>query len=269
MMTPNELVVKYRKQCYGTTDTGMKIGPVSINSYRMAGVNTSKATPMKDSIISVLRGRFKKITGKTQSGPDIVIPSDRQGDWFPSLPLVVNKTSIVRAFNGKGSLEDMEMGLTAAIATGKVAPNLEALQKMANECMGLDCNGFVGNYYRYLGWMNADGHYGPNTPSSRYAARGLVRTSYDELAVGDVLIWDSPRHIVVVHYVMRPGDYLLVSESARSLGGLGTRIYRFTGKTKTGSTGVSGRSSGTMLQFERPNGKGGITKKFLLACKVQ
>jgi hypothetical protein len=269
MLTPNELVVRYRKHCFATTETGLKIGPVAITKYRMAGVNTSKANAMKNSIIGALRGRYKKLVGKTQSGSDIIIPSDRKSEWFPGLPLVVNKTAIVRAFNGKGSIEDVELALTAAVATKKVDPYLDALQKMADQCMGLDCNGFVGNYYRYLGWMNADGHYGPNTPSSRYAARGLVRESYDELERGDVLIWDSPRHIVVVHFVCKPGDILAVSESASSLGGIDTRFYRFTGKTKTGSTGVSGRSTGTRLQFERPNGSGGISKKYLLACKVQ
>lgn len=268
MLTPNDLVKIYHQQCYAKTETGLMIGPIAISKYRMYGVNTAKkATPMKDAIIGSLRGRYKKIMGKTQSGGDIVIPENRKSDWYPNLPLVLNKTSIVRAFNGKGSPEDFELALAAAIATKKVSPTLVELQTLADECMGLDCNGFVGNYTRMLGWMNADGHYGPNTASSRYAARGLVRNSPDEVQPRDVLIWDSPRHIAIVHSVA--WNALLVCESASSLGGLNTRWYWSTGKTKTGETGVSGCSKGTMIEFERPKSGGGYQKKYLLVCKIQ
>lgn len=270
MILPHDLLREYWHKCYATTETGLQIGPVTVNKYRMYGVNTaSKSTPMKNAIISALRGRYKRIMGKTQSGNDIVIPSQYKADWYPNLPLIVNKTSIVRAFNGKSSPADIELALTAAIATKKVEPEIGALQKLADECMGLDCNGFVGNYTRRLGWMNADGHYGPNTPTPRYASRGLVRESPEEVQPRDVLIWDSPRHIAIVHAVSHPGSFLLVTESASSLGGLDTRWYQFTGKTKKGSTGVSGRSQGTMIQFARPKQNGGIQYKYLLVCKIQ
>lgn len=270
MITPHDLLHAYWGQCYATTETGIKIGPVTVNKYRMYGVNTaSKSTPMKDAIIGALRSRYKKITGKDQIGDTIVIPSHLKGDWYPSLPLVLDRTAIVRSFNGKSSPEDIELALTAAIATKKADPTLTALQKMADECMGLDCNGFVGNYTRKLGWMNADGHYGPNTPTTRYASRGLIRETPEEVQPRDVLIWDSPRHIALVHSVVTPGYALYVTESAASLGGLDTRMYHVTGKTKSGSTGVSGRSNGTMLQFARPKRNGGHQIKDLLVCKLQ
>ncbi len=269
MITPHELLQEYWGQCYATT-TGIKIGPVTVNKYRMYGYNTSTyATPMKNAVIGALRSRYKKIMGKDQIGETIVIPNHLKDDWYPSLPLVMDRTAIVRGFNGKGSPEDIELTLTAAIATKKVDPDLTSLQKMADRCMGLDCNGFVGNYTRRLGMMKADGHYGPNTPTSRYASSGLMRESPEQVQPRDVLIWDSPRHIAIVHSLSKPGDWLLVTESASSLGGLDTRWYKFTGKTKSGATGVSGRSKGVRLQFARPNKYGGYQEKYLLVVKIQ
>lgn len=269
MLMPHELLQEYWGNCYATTDAGLRIGPITVNKYRMYGVNTGKSKPMKDGVIAALRSRYKKIMGKTQDGSDIIIPNDRKADWYPNLPLVVNKSAIVRAFYGKGSPADMELALTAAIATKKCDPTIDSLQKMADACMGLDCNGFVGNYTKRLGWMNADGHYGPNTPTSRYAQRGLIRNSEAEVQPRDVLIWDSPRHIAIVHAVTHPGYWLLVTESASSLAGLDTRWYYFTGKKKTGSTGVSGCPKGTMIQVARPNQSGGMSEKYLLFCKIQ
>lgn len=268
MMSPEQYEYKYLNQCFATTASGIQIGPIRVNKYRMYGVNTAaKSTPKKDAIIGALRSRYKKIVGKDQTGGTIVIPQHLKDDWFPELPLVLDRSAIVRAFNGKASPEDNSLALTAAIATKKVEPTRDALQKMADECMGLDCNGFVGNYTKSLGWMNADGHYGPNTPSSRYAVRGFIRENPEEVQPRDVLIWDSPRHIAIVHSVS--GKYLLVTESASSLGGLDTRWYLFTGKKKSGSTGVSGRGKGTMLQFHRPKANGSFQTKYLLVCKIQ
>ncbi|MCU0229544.1 MAG: hypothetical protein MUF01_18085 [Bryobacterales bacterium] len=270
MISPHELVQEYWGNCYAVTETGARIGPITVNKYRMYGKNTaSHASPMKTDIINRLRSRYKKITGKDQIGEIIVIPNHLQGDWYPNLPLVMDRTGIVRAFNGKSSPEDIELALAAAIATKQVEPHYEALQKMADRCMGLDCNGFVGNYTKRLGMMKADGHYGPNTPSSKYAADGLMRESQDQVQARDVLIWDSPRHIAIVHSVCHPGDALLVTESASSLGGLDTRWYHFTGKVDKGPTGVSGRSKGVRLQFARPKASGGHQLKYLLVCKIQ
>lgn len=269
MISPHELVQEYWGGCYAVTETGARIGPITVNKYRMYGKNTAaNASPMKTAIIGSLRSRYKKITGKDQIGETIVIPSHLKDDWYPNLPLVMDRTGVVRAFNGKSSPEDVELALAAAIATKKVEPNYDALQKMADLCMGLDCNGFIGNYTKRLGMMKADGHYGPTTPTSKYAADGLVRESEDEVQPRDVLIWDSPYHIAIVHSVCKPGYALLVTESASSLGGLNTRWYHFTGKKKSGSTGVKGRSKGVMLEFARPTKTGGHQLKYLLVCKI-
>jgi hypothetical protein len=268
MLTPDDLCLKYWWTCFGVDEHGGNIGPVSINKYRLASSNAEKGTAMKNAIINALRSRYKKITGKAQSGDVIEIPPQAVGDWYPNLPRIMDRTGIVRAFNGKGSLEDASLALTAAIATKKVAAERDALQKMADECLGLDCNGFVGNYLKLLGISRPDGHYGPTTPISYYASRGLERKTIDCIKPLDVIIWPDLKHIAIIDSIIWP-DLLWVTESASSLGGLDTRQYELTGKTKTGSTTASGKSKVTLVEMLRPTGKGGTKKTHLLVCKVQ
>lgn len=72
-----------------------------------------------------------------------------------------------------------------------------------------------------------------------------------------------------MHSLTQRGPWLLKTEGASSLGGLDTRWYCFTGKTKKGSTGVSGCPNGTRIQVARPKKSGGMSEKYLLFCKIQ
>jgi hypothetical protein len=54
------------------------------------------------------------------------------------------RMSLVRPFYGKGSPEDCQIVLQAALLFGGIRP--ERLQSWADANLGLDCNGFVGNY---------------------------------------------------------------------------------------------------------------------------
>lgn len=71
--------------------------------------------------------------------------------WDEVLPLLPRAT---QAFSGKGSPEDVQLTLQLAARCGVVAPG--GLQQYCDERvdpnyprLGLDCNGFVGNYLRY------------------------------------------------------------------------------------------------------------------------
>jgi len=254
---------------------GSSIGPVRVSKYR----NNSHGDPdtsakaglaLKDKIIGALRSRYKKVIGKTQSGDWIDIPAEKQPEWFEGLRFrPIQKSAIVRAFVGKGSLEDIQLALDAGIATDKIDTDLVSIQKVCDDCIGLDCNGFVGNYFKQLGMVGSDGHYNANTDPSTFAARGIKRTAVAEVVKDDVLLWPgSPQHIAVVDYVWGFGNMFSVTESASSLGGLHTRWYQFTGKTSYGDSQVKGGGKGTMFEVQRPTASGGYSRKWVLICKV-
>ncbi len=81
-------------------------------------------------------------------GADVFMTFRSQSELGPLLPRAV------MAFSGKGSPEDVQLTLQLAARCGVTAP--EALQAYCDERvdphyprLGLDCNGFVGNYLRY------------------------------------------------------------------------------------------------------------------------
>jgi hypothetical protein len=73
-----------------------------------------------------------------------------------------NRTEIgpfmARSFYGKGSPEDCQIVLQLALLVGGIK-SAAALQDWANGNLGLDCNGFVGNYLNHVvqgyGWRTA------------------------------------------------------------------------------------------------------------------
>lgn len=73
MLMPHELLQEYRGNCCATTEAGLRIGPITVNKYRMYGENTGKSKPMKDGVIAALRSRYKKIMGYTLDGSDITV----------------------------------------------------------------------------------------------------------------------------------------------------------------------------------------------------
>ncbi|MCW5966458.1 MAG: hypothetical protein KIT83_20645, partial [Bryobacterales bacterium] len=101
------------------TPSGANVGPIKIHKYR----NTSHSKPetsasaglaLKNKIITALRDRYKKIMGKTHSGNIIDLPATKQSEWFEGLRnRPVDKVAIVRAFSGKGSVEDIRLALDA------------------------------------------------------------------------------------------------------------------------------------------------------------
>lgn len=257
------------------TPTGVAIGPIKIHKYRNTShsdVDTSAdaGLDLKNKIIGALRDRYKKITGSIQKGEIISIDSTKQSEWFEGLRnRDIDKTAIVRAFSGKGSLQDIELALDAGLATGKIKPNLIDIQKVCDVGIGLDCNGFVGNFTKYQGMMAADGHYGPNSEPKVFAARGVKRDKMEDIRVKDVFLWPgSSQHIAIVSYVWGMDGWFYVTESAASLGGLNTRWYQFTGKSSYGDTMVKGGGNGRMFEVRRPTKSGSFYKAWILPCKL-
>lgn len=122
---------------------------------------------------------------------------------------------LIRAFNGKGSPDEITDALRLALATGRVGSGKDAAGQVASQLVlpeyvknyfTLDCNALVGNYH------GVD----PDTHISGYCASALRRRKVSEIAEGDPLVTHSAsspfEHIAMVHRAS------VVSEAADGTG---------------------------------------------------
>ncbi len=270
MLTPKDYYDRFFKISAFAEPYGM-IGPFSVHRYRNLSHSSGKVETsayegmrLKDKIIGALRSRYKKITGKHQNGDLIVIPEASAADWFQGIGLVIQKTAIVAAFAGKGRPATISNAITCGLSTGVM--NLDTIYGDL-ELMGLDCNGFVGGYAFERGVTGADGHLGPSTEPSTFAARGIARETWDDVRAHDILLTPgSPQHIRIVH--AKYADTIEVCESASSLKGLSWRQYRVVGDAY-GDTQVQGRKGeARMFKLRRSTQSGGTSDHWVLISRV-
>jgi len=144
-----------------------------------------------------------------------------------------DRTAAARAFNGKASLAECKRALRAIWHSGHAGINLQNYCK-AN--LGIDCSGFVNNYF-----LREYGMRKTSIPGYYQNGRANVRTNFNEFEAEDVLIWchhsgrlktkGHGRHIAIIDNVHKPhaGNELRASvvESTGRLG-LVDSTYTFT-----------------------------------------
>lgn len=155
-----------------------------------------------------------------------------------------HRTMVARAFYGKGSPDDCAVTLRHAIRYGRAQP--EQLQHYCDRVarIGLDCSGFVNNYFRAVGTINQD------RTIAQYAL-GTARDDLGDIRARDVLVWTDSHgrvlahpdaHIAVVNTPPNNRGQAVVVESASSLGGLTHSTYTFT------------RVGHNLFRVQRPSG---------------
>jgi len=272
MLLPSTYLESFSKIYASQTPWGI-LGPFPISRYRNAShdadekpdTSADMGIALQKKIITALRDRYAKVMGKTQSGDWIVIPEDRKKDWFPGLGLQICKPWIVQAFNGKGRPFTIDLALSAGFCTGLISKS--SVDTVCEECVGLDCNGFVGGYAKTRELTGPDNHLGPSSPPSVFAARGVARNSWVEIRAHDVLLTPgSPEHVRIVQG--RYDVYLDVCESSSSLRGLSRRAY-FLIEESYGNTMVKGfAGKARMYKLRRSTLAGGWSDHWVLACGV-
>ena len=234
---------------------------------RKEGVRIIKA--VKKLYASVMDVKYDSIA----SDAVLMVPNEKKAQWLPvfrDIPLDLG--AISRSVRGKGSIRDIETTIAAAIGVDRLKPSYTEIQAFCDDYVGLDCNGFVGNWIDHMGFKVSATMYGPNTHPNDYARRGIHRQSVHEIRFGDVLLWSDHVHIAAVDQVLGYwGDELYVSvcESSNRFGGLHQDVYIFTGKTKKEDLGaIKGSSKQTLLTAKRPKKSGGFSYTNLLVCQV-
>jgi hypothetical protein len=149
------------------------------------------------------------------------------------------RMSAVRPFYGKGSPEDCQIALQLAVLLGLTTSN--HLQNWCDANLGLDCNGFVGNYLSrvVLGveWQLDPIHPGPSTDIQRifrWAAGSDESGALDDLSKVDpdrkyILCKVDPHgnvmpggpHSAAGHIsITEPGEFMRQSFVSNSMGGI-------------------------------------------------
>jgi hypothetical protein len=227
MLTPVEFEQKYRQVHVPYLNKNGLVNHlyVNVNIYSRTGRNAQ--FPEKDKILDRLRRDLK---GKGGSG--LGVKASHRG-------------MIARAFYGKGSPDDCAMALTYALAYGRTQPY--RLQQYCDSVakIGIDCSGFVNNYFRTINRISED------RIIPKYS-KGPARDNITEMQATDVLIWTdnqgnvliNPRaHIAILNTRPDGQGRAVVVESASSLNGLTRSTYTFT------------EVEPALFRVQRPSGK--------------
>ncbi len=198
---------------------------VDVHIYRQTSATAT--FPEKDAILSALDKELR------QAGGLALIDVDRS-----------HRVMIARAFYGKGSPDDCAVTLRHAVRYRRTEP--DRLQHYCDNVaqIGLDCSGFVNNFFRAAGTIQQD------RDISEYG-RGTARDALDQMQPNDALVFTDaqgnvlahPRaHIALLENTPDAQGRAVVVESASSLGGLTHSNYTFT------------RVGRNLFQVRRPSG---------------
>jgi hypothetical protein len=172
------------------------------------------------------------------------------------------RDTLMGVHSGKGSPEEIAIALHL-VARYKLYDKIYASDPAAgvrdycDKYIGLDCNGFVGNYARATGRAKV-----PNTPIGSYAPDKVRRTRIEDVKADDVLVWPDNGHIAVIHSI----DSLTTGSDgkpARDCVVVESTAGNPSGESKTKNGGLqhstySIRAVGKdkIFQVERPKGRG-------------
>ncbi|MFC5419292.1 hypothetical protein ACFPOB_06910 [Bosea eneae] len=148
----------------------------------------------------------------------------------------IDQKAFTRASMGKVTPGDCQHILTMAVRSGLVRPG--DLQAWADQCLGVDCTGFVVAYYNEIGRINVDKYSGgASCPflvgrAVKNKAPGLESAliwEQDQVRVGDMMVWmnsrmvetRAPGHIALISYVDVAPDTLFIAESSGASDGSG------------------------------------------------
>ena len=196
---------------------------VSVNKYRNAN-NAADKGGTQDAVVVKDKLRFVAPDAWKRAGGSVAYMETFVGKGSPeSIRGVLEtfadySTQFIKAYGkSTGALE----GKIAAILANEDISWTETLQQVCDACIGLDCNGFVGNWLKAV---QPDFNLNQNSkPDVVRAKAQAYRSDVSEIEYWDIMCYAKNEHIAVVHDVGHaPGRFQVV----QSAGG-GPRINEF------------------------------------------
>jgi hypothetical protein len=191
MPTPLEFADKYYSLNVTVPASTPTSAPVSytvrIDKYRINAASSHHCDlAEKDILVSKVREAIKKAKPGDLSGP-------QNSDI----------TAIANAFFAKGSPADFATALRCAVLCKRT--DATKLQQYANEHLGLDCSGFINQYWIADGSLAAGGSRVIDDYGKANRRRSLITsdTPADPAAVQakDMLIWPDFGHIAIIDHL--------------------------------------------------------------------
>jgi len=173
----------------------------------------------------------QKLKGRFLTLVNAEIKKDKAGVDALVAPVKVktNDPMFQHVFSGKGSPEQIGavLKLAARLRTnlgadwkdkGDLGASLKAFY-LAH--IGLDCNGFAGNYARAIG-----SKYGPETSILAFAPASKRVKKVADVRPGDVMVWKDNKHITTIQGRRPDGLFDIVeSNGDNTVKGLGTSVW--------------------------------------------
>lgn len=219
-MTPYEYLRRYRNLSVNLVGGGM-VSTVDIHEYRNAQDVFDKRNTDNDPTNDVdnmaadfdatlgwtkgwaaLRGEINKHGKKLGGGNYILkLPLAVKGQPAPVVTFeeTVNTPELAQVFVGKGTPELIAQALRLAEAFGLVQGNAGAMQSYCDDYIGLDCNGYVGNYLKQEGCKLV----GPSTPARApsFLPEAYRHAKLDDVAYRSVICWKNAGHVAIVDFL--------------------------------------------------------------------
>jgi hypothetical protein len=207
-MTPLDFADEYYNVCVQYQEPQSQIPVmhfVRVEKYRINREQSSHYSDVaeKDRLVGRVRRAMREANRAGTNGP-------QRSDI----------TSIARSFFAKGSPADYETTLRCALRYG--GTQADQLQQYADRRLGLDCSGFVNQYWIAIGVLNG---YGNSKTIRQYGQANRRRSAItpeagnpqDPRAIKplDMLLWTDFGHIAIIDHIITTsaGTQAIVVES--------------------------------------------------------
>jgi hypothetical protein len=282
-MTPLDYEAKYHSLPILLEE--MKMTKVDVHRYQNNDAKLKEnlfwgnkaALVQKDILIGRMATEAKKMTeqdkakakGKTVAGGPTISEGDLGLNLAGALvhlavPELLKRWRIrmMAVHSGKGSPEEIQVCLHLVAIYGlydkkKFGTDTAAgVRDYCDKYVGLDCNGYVGNFARELGTGKE-----PNTPIPSYAPKNKRRTKIEEVQANDVLAWTDNGHIAIIDSIDpvstaadgKPArDCTVVESTASNPSGGSSTVH---GGLQHSTYSIRSVGSDLVFKVERPKGK--------------
>lgn len=247
-VSPSEYMKRYTNLTVPPdVDNGCAAATVNVHCYRNNGLRGNLGTQAavkgggpKDALVQKLKELLK--VHHLPAAPTVAATANGKS-------ISVDVKKVVRTFVGKGSPDEISDILWLArrlhlveyhniVGGTQKHVRLDATWSFQHYCddyIGLDCNGFVGNYVQHV--MERP-NFEPSTRIQDYPPRAKHRAKIDEIQPLDILIWTDYGHIAIIDSVDAVDadgsrTCTVVESTASFTGGLHCGPYTFKPHGKT------------------------------------
>src|SRR5262245_51314515 len=190
---PSDLLDEYKNMSVKTENGSYK---VSLNKYRCRRKDyggTEDAEEVKDGFINASKKAIISEAGGARPYVGVFVGKGSVAEIITVLGLVPKyKEQFVKLFKKQGGPKGDCAKLLDGYGDDKVQ---DMLQAFADKYLGLDCNGFVGNYVKRLKKSSL----GPdNEPKAYYEHRKGLRKTVADVVNLDIVVWENFTHIAII-----------------------------------------------------------------------